>query len=118
VNDLSPSSAAFYFKRIDADVHPLNHRKDPEVRERFTNLKDYYDAVESLIAQLSAEGYPEESERLGLLMRSAWTTGSELLGELGLSLEGMRGQYPAHISGQINSCLHFAIHHREILHLD
>jgi hypothetical protein len=49
------------------------------------------DPFETLAAALRREGFPEEAEALdSLLHRTAWTTGTEMLGELGLELKRIR----------------------------
>jgi len=43
-----------------------------------------YDCFDDLIAQLRAAGHTSTADRLDVMLhRVAWTTGSELLGELG-----------------------------------
>lgn len=50
-------------------------------------------AFDDLIASLHAEGHDEDAARLDdLLHHTAWTTGSELLGELGLALVAFKQQ--------------------------
>lgn len=47
-----------------------------------------YDCFEELIARLRCDGLSTEAERLHVLLHEvAWTTGSELLGELGQQLK-------------------------------
>ena len=46
-----------------------------------------YDCFEELIAQLRANGHASSADKLDyMLHRVAWTTGSELLGELGTEI--------------------------------
>ncbi len=47
----------------------------------------------------------------------AWTTGSELLGELSLALRGMKGRHSGELDKEISKCLNFALNHRRILKL-
>jgi hypothetical protein len=58
-------------------------------------LRTSYDVFDELITSLRADGLSEEADRLhDLIYKVAWTTGSELLGELGLvmkKLEQERG---------------------------
>jgi hypothetical protein len=51
-------------------------------------------------------------------MHTAWTTSSEALGELMLSLKSMKGKYSPELRNEIRECLEFARHHRTILRLD
>jgi hypothetical protein len=45
------------------------------------------DPFEALIRQLRVEGYAEAADQLDtILHHTAWTTGTELLGELGIAL--------------------------------
>ena len=88
------------------------------MKTRFTRLDDFYKAVDNLIERLKAVGHPEEANKLdSLLHHSAWTTGSELLGELTLELKSMKGNYPSDITKEIAECLEFTTHHRKILGL-
>jgi hypothetical protein len=64
---------------------------------------------DELIALLRAEGHAELADRLDDMIRhTAWTTGSELNGELGLALRGFRrtarGLSPA-LRQQLRTCL-------------
>ena len=46
-----------------------------------------YESFDELIRQLRAEGHDEAAAKLhALLHEAAWTTGSELMGELGLAI--------------------------------
>ena len=46
-----------------------------------------YDCFDELIAQLRASGHMSAADRLDFMLhRVAWTTGSELLGELGAEI--------------------------------
>jgi len=41
-------------------------------------------------------------------MRTAWTTGSELLGEIMLALKSMKGKYSPELRKEIIECFEFA----------
>jgi hypothetical protein len=87
-------------------------------KTRFKSLDEFYPAVDVLIARLSSEGHPADAQKLDdLLHGTAWTTGSELLGELMLVLKNMRGKYSRELENEISECREFAIHHRQILGL-
>jgi hypothetical protein len=46
-----------------------------------------YDCFDELIAQLRASGHASTADKLDFILhRVAWTTGSELLGELGVEI--------------------------------
>ena len=52
-----------------------------------STLNEYYAAVDLLIEELRTDGHKADADELHVLMHEmAWTTGSELLGELGLKL--------------------------------
>jgi hypothetical protein len=86
-------------------------------KTRFTNLDEFYTAVNVLIERLKKDGYQEDSEKLNTFMHTGWTTGSELLGEIMLALKSMKGNYSPELRAEINECFQFALHHRKILGL-
>jgi hypothetical protein len=88
------------------------------LKKPYTTVEEFYKAVEQLIQALKVSGNTAEASRLDALMHSAWTTGSELIGELMLALAQMRGAFPEGIRKQIRDCHYFAKHHRRILGLD
>ena len=86
---------------------------------KFNSLDGFYKAVDSLIEKLNAEGFKEDASKINSLMHeTAWTTGSELMGELSIVLKGMKQTYPREISEEIKECLAFAVNHRKILGLN
>jgi hypothetical protein len=88
------------------------------MKTRFKTLEEFYEAVDSLTERLVAEQHDKEAGRLHTLMHEiAWTTGSELLGELRLVFKDMNEKYSPELSREINECLEFTIHHRRILGL-
>ena len=86
-------------------------------KTRFAQLDEFYEAVNNLIVWLKRDGHLEESQKLDALMHTAWTTGSELLGEIMLALKGMKGSYSPELRKEIDECFEFALHHRKILGL-
>ncbi len=55
-----------------------------------------YEPFDRLIAGLKAEGFPMEAQRLhAVLHETAWTTSSELLGELGREIVSIRQANPS-----------------------
>ena len=90
-------------------------RRKPKAR--FRNLDEFYKAINVLIEWLRREGHSKEAQKLDTLMHTAWTTGSELLGEIMLTLKGMKGNYSPELKTEINECFEFALHHRKILGL-
>ena len=88
-------------------------------KTRFKRLDEFYQAIDDLIAQLNAKGHSAEAQKLDdLLHGTAWTTSSELLGELWLALKSMQGRYSRELENEIRECREFASHHRQILGLD
>ncbi len=86
---------------------------------RFKTLEEFYKAVDGLIEQLSADGFGQEARKLDDLMNHvAWTTSSELLGELSMALQGIKGKHSLALNEEIDQCLEFALNHRKILGLD
>jgi hypothetical protein len=58
-----------------------------------------YEPFERLIVSLRADGLAQDAERLHYLIHKvAWTTGSELLGELGREIAKLRGEHEARFS--------------------
>ena len=88
------------------------------MKTRFKTLNEFYPAVDALIERLVAEQHDSEAKRLrSLIHETAWTTGSELLGELMLAFKNMKGKYSPEVTKEIKECLEFTIHHRRILGL-
>jgi hypothetical protein len=53
----------------------------------FRSNNDFYDYVDSTVIEMRQAGLNKEAERLDFLLHKvAWTTSSELFGELGLSI--------------------------------
>lgn len=92
-------------------------RKDMFLRKPYKSVDEFYKAVEQLIQALKLNGSTTEASRLDALLHGIWTTGSELIGELMLSLADMKGDFPKDIRKQIDDCHYFAKHHRRILDL-
>jgi hypothetical protein len=86
-------------------------------KKSFGTVGDFYKAVEVLIVDLRASGNEKEASQLEQLFRCAWTTSSELIGELMLALASMKGNYPKALKKQMGDCRYFAQHHRRILRL-
>ena len=86
-------------------------------KTRFTELGEFYKAMNLLIAWLKRDGHLEDSRKLDEIMHTAWTTGSELLGELMLAFKSMKGDYSPELRKEIGECFEFALHHRKILGL-
>jgi hypothetical protein len=64
---------------------------------------------------LANEHHTGAARRLHARMhQTAWTTGSELVGELSLALNDMPGSYSPALTQAIPECRAFAIHHRRL----
>ena len=88
------------------------------MKTRFKTLGEFYNAIDNLIERLMAIDFVDDAKKLNLLMHeTAWTTGSELLGELELALKDMTGKFPEDVKDEIKECYLFAVHHRESLGL-
>jgi hypothetical protein len=88
-------------------------------KTHFKRLDEFYNAVDDLIVRLNSEGHLDDAQKLNTLLHgTAWTTSSELLGELMRVLKNMKGKYSQELEAEINECREFSIHHRKILGLD
>ena len=83
------------------------------------SLPEFYQNMEHLIESLNDLGLEKEVKKLNTVIHEiAWTTSSELIGEIGVTLKNMQGEYPQNISKIMDQCLAFSSHHRKILGLD
>ena len=68
-----------------------------------------YKCFDEVISHLRAEGQDDTADRLHLMLhRTAWTSGSELLGELGLELlklKRSRDSRSAELNRLIDNCI-------------
>jgi len=106
-----------YAKQLFQGSSLFGNPTSMKLKTRFTKLDEYYKAINVLIEWLKRDGHIEDSQKLDSLMHTAWTTGSELLGELQLALKSMKGNYSPKLRKEINECFEFALHHRKILGL-
>ncbi|MCA9256242.1 MAG: hypothetical protein KDA33_11430 [Phycisphaerales bacterium] len=94
----------------------LSDRKDAPL---YDSQDTFYEGIRELIGQLRAEDCGAEADALdALVFRTAWTTGSELLGALVIRHNSMGGEHSAGVTSRIRACAHFAENHRKILGLD
>jgi hypothetical protein len=85
----------------------------------YATLDVFYEGIDALIEDLRASRHEDEAQALYALMHeTAWTTGSELLGELGLALKKMKGTYSLETKAKIKESIDFAVNHRRILGLN
>lgn len=74
---------------------------------------DYYREIDELISLLRRHGGGEYADALHLLLHeTAWTTSSELVGELDAVLGDLRGRSPAEIGKRRRACRRFAFLYR------
>ena len=73
-----------------------------------------YECFDALIQQLRAEGYVQTAAQLHTVLHDiAWTTGSELMGELGLILLVLARSHPvmtAELRRSLDGCLRAVKH--------
>ena len=86
--------------------------------QMISTLNEFYATIDLLIEELRTSGHKADANELHVLMHEmAWTTGSELLGELGLILSKMKGRHTGPLLSRIKDCRYFANNHRRILGL-
>jgi len=83
-----------------------------------SSLNEFYVTIDLLVAELRASGHGTDADKLHTLMHKvAWTTGSELLEELMLELDKIKGRHTGPLLDRIVVCQKFAKNHRKILGL-
>lgn len=87
------------------------------LKKTYTTIEEFYKSIEGLITALRAGGKEIEANALNEIMHGAWTTSSELVGELMLVLKGMDADFSKDILVKKDACCYFAKHHRRILEL-
>lgn len=84
------------------------------------SVEEFYEAVNKLIELLEGENCQSEAKKLRTLFSVAWTTGSELIGEIMNYLSDMK--FNSNVSSEVlqlkQDCYYFAKNHRIILNLD
>ena len=66
--------------------------------QEFSGTDDFYGFIDLLAQRLSDEGLADHAAKLhGLIHDVAWTSGSELLGELGAELERVQELQEPHL---------------------
>jgi len=74
-----------------------------------SNPQTGYECFDELIRQLRAEGHIEPAYKLNLLLHKvAWTTGAELIGELGLAILAFQRSTPVvspELQRLLDSCI-------------
>ncbi|MEW6348735.1 MAG: hypothetical protein AB1646_06705 [Thermodesulfobacteriota bacterium] len=71
--------------------------------------RNSYGLFDELIGTLRSEGYEDTAQRLHVILRqTAWTTGSELLGELGLEIlafQRVTRSVPTELQNLLGRCM-------------
>lgn len=89
------------------------------MKTNIKTLNEFYKSINEIIQILKKSDFRDDASKLNLLLNeTAWTTSSELIGELMLALQKMKSKYKKNLGKQINECYFFALHHRKILGLD
>ncbi len=70
--------------------------------EQFSGTDDFYGFIDLLVKRLSTEGLADHAAKLHTLIHDvAWTSGSELLGELGLELKRIQELHEPHLPSDL-----------------
>ncbi len=86
------------------------------MNSKIKTIDDLYSEIDELVELLKDEGCVDSAVNLQkLVYETAWTTGSELLGELALHLDKMTAQYSASVRKRLEGCKYFCKHHRRIM---
>ena len=89
------------------------------VERTFANLDEFYTEVKDLAVELQHNGFSDLGKKIHHhTFEIAWTTGSELLGELVGILHDASVQTKGELQKRVASCESFAKNHRKILELD
>jgi hypothetical protein len=89
----------------------FSKRSSPDYFEDDSMGEESYQCFDTLIAQLRAEGHLETALRLHtLLHETAWTTGSELIGELGLVILGFERTVSEPLSPELREALRICMY--------
>ena len=76
----------------------------------FSGTDDFYAFIDLLGQRLSGEGLAEHAAKLhSLIHEVAWTSGSELLGELGLELKRIQELHEPHLPSDLMEAISRAL---------
>lgn len=85
---------------------------------KFKTMEEFYRGIDLLAEKLRQPGNAPDADHVyALVHKVAWTTASELLGELALTLEEIRHGASREVRSEIDDCLKFTKQHRKILGL-
>lgn len=89
------------------------------VERTFASLDEFYAEIKDLTVALQRNGFPDLGKKIHHhTFEVAWTTGSELLGELVEILHDVSTQTQGELQRQAGNCEYFAKNHRKLLKLD
>ena len=87
-------------------------------KSKFKNTEELYEAIDELAELLKKEGHGKYGDKLvDLVHNTAWTTGSELLGELNAFLNTISEPVKRDTRKLINECKYFCSNYRRIMGL-
>ena len=82
------------------------------------NIESLYSRIDKLIKQLQRDGYNNAASKLQVFVHeTAWTTGSELLGELNSYLNKINYPLDDETQNLLNECKNFCKNYRRIMGL-
>ena len=74
--------------------------------DQFSGTDDFYASIDLLGERLAAAGLSQDAQRLHYpVQKVAWTTGSELLGELGLELKRIQDLPDSHLPADLSAAI-------------
>ncbi len=88
------------------------------MKTKIKDIETLYTNIDKLISLLNNEGYEAAASKLQFYVHeTAWTTGSELLGELNLYLNKFNDPLEKETLSLLNECKNFCKNHRRIMGL-
>ncbi len=88
------------------------------MKNKIKDVESLYSSIDKLTSLLKNEGYEEAASKLqSYVHETAWTTGSELLGELNLYFNKFNEPLEKETLLLLNECKNFCKNHRRIMGL-
>ena len=88
-------------------------------QSKLKTAEDLYEAIDQLGSMLEHEGLDRHQANLAdLVHNTAWTTGSELLGELNQYLSKINEPLSTSTSQLLTECKYFCSNHRRIMGIE
>ncbi len=86
------------------------------MKDKINDIESLYSSIDKLVSLLKIEGHEEASSKLQFYVHEiAWTTGSELIGELNLYLNKLNVPIEKETLSLLNECKNFCKNHRRIM---